>query len=82
MAAKRKGAAAAKPLGATLRIKMSNGKTKTYTKKVCGKNRTEAKAIVKKERDAGKLARMKVDPVTKNICIYTAKKAATAKKKR
>ena len=83
MATKKRGAAAAKPLGKTMKVKMSNGKAKTYTKQVCGKNKTEAKSAVKKQREAGKLARMKKDPTTGKFCVFTAKKAgATAKKKR
>ncbi len=88
MATKKSSVAKAKPLGKTLKIKMSNGKNKTYTKKVCGKGKTEATSAVKKERAAGKLARMKKDPVTGKYCVFTAKSSAkkapakTAKKKR
>ncbi len=82
MATKKKSSGgSAKPLGKTLKIKMSNGKNKTYTKKVCGKTKADATSAVKKVRNAGSLARLKKDPTTGKYCVFVAKASRPAAKK-
>ena len=46
---------------------------KNYTKKSCGKNKTDAKKAAEKFRKEGKgkLARVVQDPATGKWCLYT-----------
>ena len=76
-----KTASAAKPLGATRKVKCGE-KTKTYKKVACSKLKSEATKKAKKIREADGTARIKKDPVRGTWCVFKGAKKKTAKKKR
>lgn len=67
------------PKKLAMRVKFGE---KVYTKEACSKKKGDATKKVKKLRADGKLARVKQDPVTGSYCVFTRKRATTAKKKK
>ena len=70
----------AKPLGKTLKVKKSNGKTSTYTKMACG-NKASMSKRADGYRKQGSTARVVQDPVSKKYCVFKGPKAKARGKK-
>lgn len=71
----------AKPLGDTLKVKNSEGKTSTFTKRGCSASRDAADKAANAIRLTGKNARVVEDKTTGKFCYFEGPKTKTPKRK-